>query len=167
MSEYLSALSHSGIPENTIWLIEGVAVMLCTCGNLSIDGRLTDGTKAVVLDIKPHILQVETLDEGRTDHWLPRMVFTSISKQGVAGKRVQFPIMLPVEVTIHRSQGQTLDWTCSDLTLDPSTHGHLYVGMSRVRRSGDVVVLTTADRIDSHGYANVHQRYFQVVASGM
>ena len=54
MSEYLSALSHSGIPENTIRLIKGVAVMLCR--SLSIDGRLTDGTKVVVLDIKPHIL---------------------------------------------------------------------------------------------------------------
>ena len=79
MSKYLSIPSHSGIPENTIQVKKGVAVMLCL--NLSIDGRLTNGRKVVVLDIKPHILQVETLDEERTVHWLPWMVFTSITKQ--------------------------------------------------------------------------------------
>ncbi|CBN79507.1 expressed unknown protein [Ectocarpus siliculosus] len=37
-------------------------------------------------------------------------------------------------VTVHRAQGPTVDRTCLDLTVDPFAHGHLYVGLSRVRR---------------------------------
>ncbi|CAM9232485.1 unnamed protein product, partial [Ectocarpus sp. 12 AP-2014] len=43
-------------------------------------------------------------------------------------------------VTVHRAQGQMLDRTCLDLTLDPFAHGYLYVGFSRVRRSDDMLI---------------------------
>lgn len=72
MSEYLSLLQPPGIPAHTINLKKGVVVMLCR--NMSVDDRLTNGTKVVVLDINPYTLQVQTLDDG-TIHWLPRITF--------------------------------------------------------------------------------------------
>ncbi|CAM9337421.1 unnamed protein product, partial [Ectocarpus sp. 13 AM-2016] len=148
-----------GVPSNAIGLNKDVVVMLCR--NMSIDERLPNGTKVVVLDINPLILQVKTLDAEGTVHWLPRVAFSFITWQGVAVKRVQFPIRLCFCITVHRAQGQTLDRTCFDLLLDASAYGHLYVGLSRVRKADDMVIFTTRDRIDSDGHANVQNIVFE------
>lgn len=111
MSDYLSLLQPSGVPAHTITLKKGVVVMLCR--NLSVDDGLTNGTKVVVVDIKPYTLQVQTLDTG-TIHCIPRISFKFITSHGVAVKRVQFPIRLSFCVTVHRAQGQTLDKTALD-----------------------------------------------------
>lgn len=153
MSDFLSHMSQSGVPQNTIHLKKGVVVMLCR--NLSLDERLTNGTKVLVLDISTHVLRIQTLDEQRTIHILPRIAFSFITWQGVAVKRVQFPIRLSFCVTVHRAQGLTLDRCCVDFTLDPFTHGHVYVALSRVRMSSDLLILTSPDRIDSNGNAKV------------
>ncbi|CAN0498321.1 unnamed protein product, partial [Ectocarpus sp. 8 AP-2014] len=55
----------------------------------------------------------------------------------------------------------TLDRTCLDLTLDPFVHGHLYVGLSRVRRSNYIIILTTQDRINRDGHATVNNVVFK------
>ncbi|CAM9702615.1 unnamed protein product, partial [Ectocarpus sp. 13 AM-2016] len=136
MSEYLSHLTVSGVPAITIRLKKGVVVMLCR--NMSILERLTNDTKVVVLDIKPHVLQVQTLHDHGTMHWLPRVGFNFVTWQGVAAKRVHFPLRLCFTVTVNRAQGQTLDRTCLDLMLDPFAHGHLYVGQK--------IILTTEYR---------------------
>ncbi|CAM9151056.1 unnamed protein product [Ectocarpus sp. 12 AP-2014] len=73
-------------------------------------------------------------------HWLPRMGFSFVTWQGVAAKRAQFPVRLCFSVTVHRAQGETLYRTCLDLTLDHFAHGHLYAGLSRVRRSDNMVI---------------------------
>ncbi|CAM9460652.1 unnamed protein product, partial [Ectocarpus sp. 13 AM-2016] len=76
-------------------------------------------------------------------------------------KRVQFLVRLCFGVTVRRAQGQMLDRTCLDLTLDPFAHGHLHVGLSRVRRSHDMIILTTQDRINRDGCATVNNIVFK------
>lgn len=152
MSEYLSLLQPAGVPAHTIHLKTDVVVMLCR--NLSVDDRLTNGTKVVLLEIKPYTLKVQTLDDASV-HWLPRITFKFITWQGVAVERVQFPVRLCFAVTVHRAQGQTVDRMCFDLRRHPFAHGHLYVGLSRVRKSADMLILTTDDRVDENGYAKV------------
>ncbi|CAN0439159.1 unnamed protein product, partial [Ectocarpus fasciculatus] len=157
MSDYLSLLQPPGIPAHTIRLKKGVVVMLCR--NLSIDDKLTNGSKVLVMDINAYTLQVKTLDDG-TIHWLPRITFKFVTWQGVAVKRVQFPVRLCFAVTVHRAQGQTLDRVCFDLSRHPFAHGHVYVGLSRVRKSADMIIFTTPDRIDDNGFARVHNVVF-------
>lgn len=152
MSEYLSLLRPSGVPSHTIKLKKGVVVMLCR--NLSIDHRLSNGTKVVVEDIKPYTLQVRTLDTG-TIHFIPRISFKFVTTQGVAVKRIQFPVRLCFACTCHRAQGMTLDRTALDFTRHPFTHGHCYVALSRTRCAADTLILTTPELIDDDGYAKV------------
>ena len=45
-------------------------------------------------------------------------------------------------MSINKSQGQECDATLLDLRLPPFAHGHLYVGLSRVRNSSNVAIFT-------------------------
>ncbi|CAN0450238.1 unnamed protein product, partial [Ectocarpus sp. 8 AP-2014] len=91
MSQFLNQMEHSGVPSHEIQLKVGVVVMLCR--NLSIDDCLTNGTKVIVQDIQPFTLQVKTVVKGDI-FWLPRIAFNFVTDQGVAVKRVQFPVRL-------------------------------------------------------------------------
>ena len=63
--------------------------------------------------------------------------------QGVDVKLVQFPVHLCFALTVHRSQGQTLKMVVFYLRKDVFVHGCLYVGLSRVWKSADIIILTT------------------------
>ena len=76
------------------------------------------------------------------------ITFSLIPWQGVDVKRVQFPVRLCFAVTVHRSQGQTLNrvvfiyagmFSCTDACMS--------VYLSRVRKSADIRILATEDRI--------------------
>lgn len=144
MADYLSTLQHSGVPPHILKLKVGVCVMLTR--NLDVSAGLTNGAKVVVMTILPYTLKVSTLKDG-TIHWIPRITFPFITWQGMDVKRVQFPVRLAFAVTVHRSQGQTLDRVVLDLRRDVFMHGCLYVGLSRVRNSNDVKILTTEHRL--------------------
>ena len=56
--------------------------------------------------------------------------------------RKQYPLRLACAMTVNRSQGQTLDKVCLDLRAPPFSHGQLYVALSRVRKKGNLIILT-------------------------
>ena len=56
--------------------------------------------------------------------------------------RKQYPLRLAYAMTVNRSQGQTLDHVCLDLRAPPFSHGQLYVALSRVRKKGNLIILT-------------------------
>ena len=61
-----------------------------------------------------------------------------------------FPVVC-FTVTVHRSQGQTLNRVVFYLHSDVFMHGGcLYVGLSRVRKSADTRIWATEDRICSY-----------------
>ena len=47
--------------------------------------------------------------------------------------RLQFPLRRAFALSVHKSQGQTLERGLIDARGGFFAHGHLYVGMSRVR----------------------------------
>jgi ATP-dependent exoDNAse (exonuclease V) alpha subunit len=50
-------------------------------------------------------------------------------------------------LTINRSQGQEFDKLVVDLTIPPFTHGHLYVALSRIRKSENIKIYCDNDHI--------------------
>ena len=97
--------------------------------------------------IMAHTLQVFTL-KGCTIHWISRITFPLHGKVWMSSV-FSFSFASCFAVTVHRSQGQTLNRVVFYLRKDVFMHGCLYefVGLSRVRKSADIRNWTTEDRI--------------------
>src|SRR2546429_413216 len=63
--------------------------------------------------------------------------------QGVACKRIQFPIVLAYAITIHKCQGMTLPTVVVDIGKKETSSGLTFVAISRVRRIQDIAFYAT------------------------
>lgn len=58
--------------------------------------------------------------------------------------RTQFPLRLAYCITINKSQGQEYDTVILDLRTPPFAHGHLYVGLSRVKYHNKIALIVNS-----------------------
>ena len=65
------------------------------------------------------------------------------SHDGMACKRVQFPIVLAWAITIHKCQGMTLSKVIIDIGKKEMQNGLTFVAISRVRRKEDLAFSVT------------------------
>jgi ATP-dependent exoDNAse (exonuclease V) alpha subunit len=59
--------------------------------------------------------------------------------------RIQLPLSLSYSMSIHKSQGQTMDKVALFLNQTVFAHGQLYVALSRVRRLEDLKIYIIDD----------------------
>lgn len=66
--------------------------------------------------------------------------------------RLQFPLRLGYCITINKSQGQEYNNVLIDLRNQSFAHGHLYVGLSRVKFYNQIAILVNKNetRDDIH-----------------
>lgn len=126
---YKKALDEA-IPEH-ILLKTGAQVMLKA--NLDVKRGLANGSRGVVMDIiNTQSVKVKWLNGSITI--VDRHTWIQEDKDGKVS-RVQIPLILAWSMTIHRSQGCTLDYAIVDLGPSIFIEGQAYVALSRVRSS--------------------------------
>ena len=125
--ETYMGLLDDAIPK-VIPLKVGAQVML-KC-NLDVAGGLVNGSRGVVLEIESDFILVRFIN-GITLN-VEKYTWVIQDKYGIA-KRTQFPFILAWSLTIHKSQGATLDYVICDLGPSVFDSGQAYVALSRVR----------------------------------
>ncbi len=128
--------------------------------NDNTDGRWVNGTLGVVRTLKDKEIEVEISQQGRArlvtvtpDKWQTVKYGLNNGQltQEETGSYTQMPLMHAWAVTIHKSQGKTLENVVIDLGAGAFAPGQLYVALSRCKtlvgirltrpvRSSDVAV---------------------------
>jgi len=96
----------------------------------SYDGAYVNGSLGTVVELNPKSVKVE-FDNGYTGYLVKEMWETTDKKGDILATFEQIPLKLAYALTIHKSQGMTID----KLTIDCSDifeEGQFYVAISRV-----------------------------------
>lgn len=116
------------IPKR-ITLKVGAQVML-KC-NLSVSGGLVNGTRGVVTKLCEESVYVKFIGKPKPIQ-IEYQTWENVDKNGKA-TRFQLPFVLAWAMTIHKSQGCTLDYVVCDVGYHVFADGQAYVALSRVR----------------------------------
>lgn len=120
--------------ENELEITIGSQVMLIC--NLNLDQGLANGSRGVVIgfteDEEHHFPIVRFMDgkEIVIEEWSWEY---NMEQEGVEITFIQIPLILADAVTIHKSQGSTLDMVETDLGKSIFEYGQFYTALSRVR----------------------------------
>lgn len=125
-ADTLSNLNPKGIPEHDLKLKINCICMVIR--NLSFNDGLVNGTKVIVTGTSPRLIRVRKLNNPE-EYFIPRILFKApISTNSPFEMcRRQFPLQLCYAMTIHKSQGQTIDRVGLDLRSDMFSHGQLHI----------------------------------------
>jgi hypothetical protein len=152
--------------ELDLFLCIGASITLTT--NLWIDAGLVNGAKGKVVDIVygadqdpkkdlPSFVVIDFesysgvpffRDDVAKKSYVPLSASTFFSDDHRHSRR-QFPFRLAYAMTIHKSQGQTLDKAVIDLGKSERSLGLTFVALSRVRHIKDLVIAPCSyERLD-------------------
>lgn len=142
-TEYLNTLAFPNFPPHRLQLKIGCAVILLR--NLAPGDGLCNGTRLIVKDIQPKVLQCRIMTGSRNgdDVLIPRisLIMGASLKLPFEVHRLQFPVRLSFAMSINKAQGQSLRHVGLDLSLPVFSHGQLYVALSRATQHDSVKVL--------------------------
>jgi len=126
---FYKTLLNDAIPEN-IYLKAGAQVMLKK--NVSIESELANGSRGVIVDINKSSqkVNVKFLNGITTPICYENWEFED---DDVFFIRQQMPLVLAYSLTIHKSQGSTLDFVVCDLGPSVFAFSQAYVALSRVK----------------------------------
>jgi len=113
--------------ESELKLKVGAVVILRV--NYDVSNGLVNGSRGVITKLGKEVIGVNIKN---SEIFFERHIF-SIETEYVKATRSQFPFLLGWAVTIHRSQGATLDLAQLDLGPSVFSPAQAYVALSRVR----------------------------------
>ncbi|KNF01900.1 hypothetical protein PSTG_05017 [Puccinia striiformis f. sp. tritici PST-78] len=141
--ESLNKLSIAGLPEHIIKLKVGMPVVVTR--NLRIGNGICNGSRLVVTRIGQayicgRLMSGPTAGESVQ---IPRVKLHNKAspRAGFSFYRYQFPIAPAYAMSVNKSQGQTLSRVGVNLATDVFAHGQLYVALSRVSDTENLLVV--------------------------
>jgi len=157
-------------PEELV-LKEGAHVMLT---RNDPKRRWVNGTLAIVSSLTPVSVEVQITKDGRNRHYtIEQEEWESIEykvneesgviSENVVGVYRQYPLIHAWAITIHKSQGKTIDEIVIDLGSGAFAAGQLYVALSRcpsLERISLVSPITAAD-VRADPIVNKFYDYYQ------
>jgi len=112
-------------------LILAVGAQVMLVANISVETGLANGSRGVVTgfknDLTPLVKFIDTTIPIEVGHYLWKID----DNEGVS--RSQIPLKLAYALTIHKSQGATLDSALIDIGSNTFEYGQAYVALSRVK----------------------------------
>jgi ATP-dependent DNA helicase PIF1 len=138
--------------------------------------RWVNGTLGKVVSLAEDSVRVELLtDHAGEQYEVPRATWETYKyefdpvedrvKPVITGSYTQIPLMLAWAVTIHKSQGKTLEKVHLDLGSGAFTAGQVYVALSRCRKLEDIT-LARPIRPDEVTCDERIRRFFLALAAG-
>lgn len=143
--------------DKELVLKEGALVMF----NKNNQPEWINGSMGIVTKLNNDIIFVKMLNNGKNvivtkETWKNREYTIEINEEGEkqiiekeTGTFKQFPLQLGYSLTIHKSQGKTLDKVIIDIGRGAFAHGQLYVALSRTRNKEDMHIVSELHSSDS------------------
>jgi hypothetical protein len=142
--DYLSILTHSGVPPHALRLKKGSICSLMR--NMSVRKRLVKNARVIVHQLHRRFVDVRLIDQhtgALSDiHSIPRIRFEFTPQRTCwTVHRKQLPLRLAYACTFNSCAGLMLDRAVVDVRTPVFAHGQLYTALSRVRKREDCRVL--------------------------
>jgi ATP-dependent DNA helicase PIF1 len=148
--EYIESLSMPGAPPFTLGLKIGAKYMCIR--NIDVARGLANGTMMQLLQIDQRCLQFRLTsgsNAGAVELLIPVVFHITSEASGLpfAVERRQFPVIPAFCLSVHKAQGQSLDFVGLIFESDPFAHGQLYVALSRAGSWAKIRVLLSASAV--------------------
>jgi ATP-dependent DNA helicase PIF1 len=146
IDKFVDILDNSGRYENMLKLCVGAQVMFLIN---KMDLGLVNGSRGVVVDFKDNYPVVK-FNNGITEVIKHHSFDYEIDKKGIIYRK-QIPLRLAWCITVHKSQGMSIDIAEVDIGSNIFEYGQTYVALSRVRSlDGLYIIKFNPDKIKCH-----------------
>jgi len=125
-------ISEEKIRENDITLTLNAQVMVIR--NISLENKLFNGTRGVVVELNESSVIIKDINDNL--HTINYYV------DNLKEKRIKFmPLKLAYAISIHKSQGASIDYLELDLGDDIFISGQLYTALSRATNINNIKIV--------------------------
>ena len=149
IDKYVDMLDKWCQAESKVEFAVGSQVMLIC--NLDLEAKLANGSRGVIVRYSDRILPIVRFlsgEEREIEYWDWTL---DLKEDNVELTYSQMPLILADAITIHRSQGSTLDLVEVDLGKTIFEFGQFYTALSRVRNlQGLFLVDLDFDKVKIH-----------------
>ena len=108
--------------------------------NIKVSSGITNGTRGIIININDMQITIQTLNNMIFN--IEYITYQNELDQDIIFKYI--PLKLAYAITIHKSQGQTLDYIQINLGKDIFDYGMAYVALSRAKSLNSIIITDLA-----------------------